>query len=287
MKNYRSILLAAAAAMMLAGCAKPAGGQPEPAEASPSQTPAETAALAADEAGQNPVMNFVGEYGAGRASMKVEASGEDNAVISVHWANGAAEYVLWTMSGPLDPDKLTVTYADCVKKTVVMHDDGTPEDETIEYENGTGTVDFSSMNAAVWTDDQENIAEDMVFTPNYAVEEADPSLYLGTWACDRASIEIREAEEDYHAVITWGSSASEVTVWEYDVYFDGWSMVSNETGTKKNYVYDSEGKEVSCDTVFKDGATALTLKEDGTLTWYEFKEDAGEGMSFERTVAVN
>ncbi len=287
MRNLK-ILLMTAAALALTGCAGSSGNAEAPAETSAAaETPAaETAAAETAEApaeeGQNPVMNVVGEYGAGRAGMTVRASGKDDAVITVHWGNGANAYVLWTMSGKFDTDALTVSYSDCVKTSVELKDDGSEETETIEYENGTGVVDFSKGGVVTWQDDQENIAEDLEFTPNYVIEETDPSVYLGTWVCERATIEITEAEEDYKAVVTWGSSATEVTVWEYDVYFDGWSMVSFETGTKTNFVYNSEGKEVSSETVFDDGATALTLKEDGTLTWYEFKEDAGADMSFER-----
>lgn len=119
----------------------------------------------AEEDGQNPIMNFIGIYGCGRATMKVEADGMDGARISVTWAGSAFESGEWTMSGKFDMDTLTVEYADCVKKDVVYKDEGVIESETVEYENGTGSITFREGNplALIWKDDQEHIADDSVF----------------------------------------------------------------------------------------------------------------------------
>ena len=53
------------------------------------QTPAEASAPPAEEDWQNPVMNFVGLYGAEHGSMMVEAEGEADARITVSWASSA------------------------------------------------------------------------------------------------------------------------------------------------------------------------------------------------------
>jgi len=121
----------------------------------------------AGEDGQNPVMNFVGNYGWARATMEIAAKGDDMADVAVLWAGSAFEYTEWTMSGILDTDTLTVSYSDCTKKIVTFDDTskdtGEPAQETIEYTGGTGTITFGEGGTLVWNDDQEQIAKDAVF----------------------------------------------------------------------------------------------------------------------------
>lgn len=127
---------------------------------------ADTAEEAADTAedGQNPVMNFVGKYGSGRAGMLVEAEGKDGAKITVTWASSAAENSTWTMHGTFDETTLTVAYSDCVKTDCVYGEDGKIQSETVAYENGTGKIIFREQEYALtWEDDQEHIADGMVF----------------------------------------------------------------------------------------------------------------------------
>ena len=55
-------------------------------------------------------------------------------------------------------------YADCVRKDVVYNEDGTIESETIVYENGSGTITFSSEDYSLtWDDAEEHIADGMIF----------------------------------------------------------------------------------------------------------------------------
>ena len=122
-----------------------------------------------DEDGQNPVMNFVGPYAADRANMLVEPLGDNGAVVQVSWANSAAEQVVWTMSGPLDADTLTMEYADCVKTTRVYQSDGSVASETVEYENGTGRILFNGTDSTIaWEDDQENAGDGLVFVFSFS-----------------------------------------------------------------------------------------------------------------------
>ena len=103
---------------------------------------ASTEAAATEEEGQNPVMNFIGPYAWSRASAMVEAAGSNGARISIDWASSAAEGSRWVMTGELDTETLTVKYTDCVKTDYVFGEDGEIESETVQYENGTGTITF-------------------------------------------------------------------------------------------------------------------------------------------------
>ena len=127
--------------------------------------PAGSEEAAAQEDGQNPVMNFIGVYGHDRASIMVEADGTDGAKITVTWGASAAENAEWVMSGKFDPETLTVAYTDCVKTVYVWNEQGEIDSETVEYENGEGTITFTDGEALslTWDDAQEHIADGTVF----------------------------------------------------------------------------------------------------------------------------
>ena len=121
----------------------------------------------AEEDGQNPVMNVVGNYVYERAGIEIRAAGDDMAVITVRWSNSAFDHAEWNMSGVFDTETLTVTYSDCIKK-IVSYDREAGEDEkepeeTIEYRNGTGSISFQENGTLTWIDEQEHIADDAVF----------------------------------------------------------------------------------------------------------------------------
>ncbi len=123
----------------------------------------ETESADASEDGQNPVMNFVGPYMAGRASLNVECSGSDGASFTIHWGSSATISTEWTMSGTFDSETNSVSYTDCKKKTTVYTSEGELESEDVEYENGTGTMHFNEDYTITWQDDMENAGEGLVF----------------------------------------------------------------------------------------------------------------------------
>ncbi len=117
-----------------------------------------------EEDGQNPVMNFIGNYQSDRRTMLVEAKGMDEAKVTVHWGSDAWTYAEWTMTGKVveEGDGLVMSYADGAYATVTTDEDGneTRADETV---GGTGTVWFKADGAVVWTDDQDEGIKDLVF----------------------------------------------------------------------------------------------------------------------------
>ena len=121
---------------------------------------------------------------------------------------------------------------------------------------------------------EEVSTEEESFEPKGSGDE-----FLGIWECDRASIEITAKGDEYHCLIHWGSSATEATTWEYDCYFDGRNIVSNEVGVKTNMTWDENEVETD-EVVYTDGAMSLSLSDDRKLTWTDYKEDAGKDMEF-------
>ena len=161
-KSTQIALLAALAALLLlalGGCAvvglEPPAEEPAPAEEAPVE--------GTEEDGQNPIMNFIGNYGYERATMEVSALGMEKSGITVWWSSSAAEHYEWTMTGVLDADALTLEYTDCVKKDVVFNEAGEVVSETVLYENGTGTVRFFMDGHVEWEDAMEHAADGAVF----------------------------------------------------------------------------------------------------------------------------
>lgn len=115
--------------------------------------------------GQNPVMNFIGTYASGRCAIEIEADGDSDAKITVDWGNGAAQKIHWTMSGTFDPDTYLINYSNCKKTIRTFGESGEIEEETVEYENGFGRIQFYNDGTLAWQDEleRENIG-DMIFT---------------------------------------------------------------------------------------------------------------------------
>lgn len=137
---------------------------------------------AADD-GQNPVMNFVGNYVCGRACILIGATdGENGADATVTWSNSAAENSEWTMSGTFDPETLQFEYHDCVRTDYVYNTDGEVDSQEEVYTGGHGFMFFSEGDplTLTWQDDQEDIAKDMVF--EYATMPEDGAGLANPWS---------------------------------------------------------------------------------------------------------
>lgn len=120
-----------------------------------------------EDDGQNPIMNFVGNYASGRATILVEADGDEGGKATVTWGSSAFENVVWTMSGDYDAESHVLSYDDCVKTEYAYNDDGSVASDKEIYTGGTGTMTFSEGNEGPyleWKDDKENVAEGMTFT---------------------------------------------------------------------------------------------------------------------------
>ena len=115
---------------------------------------------------QNPVMNYIGKYSNGRAIMNVSCIGTDQASIVITWSGNVADSSVWTMSGTVTAttDAVTVTYNNCTKESVSYAADGSNISDTIEYTDGSGTIEFMAAdNKAYWNDSQENASDGVPF----------------------------------------------------------------------------------------------------------------------------
>lgn len=175
----RTKLISMAAVLLIAGIISACGtsssdNSETPSSETVSLTQSETVSAETpdeNEDGQNPVMNFVGPYACERATMEVQAKDSSSALINVHWAGSASTDAEWEMSGDFNSETMTVSYTDC-KKTIKEFDEtGSTVSENTEYENGKGELIFHEDNTITWEDDEENIADGMVFTFSFNSEE--------------------------------------------------------------------------------------------------------------------
>lgn len=120
----------------------------------------------AESDGQNPVMNYIGDYACGRAAVHIECDGTEGAKISISWSDSAAEHDEWEMTGTFDAETKTVSYDNCVCKHITYKsaDDENPDVITV-YENGKGTITFAEDGSLslTWQDEEQHCADDMVF----------------------------------------------------------------------------------------------------------------------------
>ena len=105
-----------------------------------------------------------GSYTSGRCHITVTAESENTLAFVIRWGASAMEANGWEMSGVYDPETGVVEYENCVNAISEYTNEG-EETKTVNYENGTGRFLFRDGNLT-WEDDQENIADGMVFTPD-------------------------------------------------------------------------------------------------------------------------
>ena len=104
--------------------------------------------------------------------------------------------------------------------------------------------------------------------------------FVGDWMCERASIYIDEDDGVYTVRVTWGSSAFEEVFWDYSCTLDTQGALTG-VGKKSTETYDDEGNVVARNVEYTDGAATFVLDGD-FLLWNDAKEDAAQGMRFER-----
>jgi hypothetical protein len=139
----------------------------------------------AADGGQNPAMNYVGNYVCGRAAILIGATDEENGMNAiVTWSSSAAENSAWVMSGTFDPETLQFEYHDCVRTDYVYSEDGEVASQEEVFTGGHGFMFFKEGDplSLTWQDDQEKVAEDMVFEYAGANPENNEAGMANPWS---------------------------------------------------------------------------------------------------------
>ena len=160
------------------------------------QRPAEiqAAQTAAENDGQNPVMNVVGVYSTDYSmEALVEAEGAENARITVTYAGSPWFHTRTVMSGSFDPATLTMTYDNAVLTEYTYASDGSVKEESTRYTGGRGRAVFNPAdNSLTITEEFESGSIDTVYawgaSPDMKVV-SDPAHYASVTAMDKAEVE--------------------------------------------------------------------------------------------------
>ena len=106
--------------------------------------------------------------------------------------------------------------------------------------------------------------------------------YVGPYACDRASMNVRTKNKDEAEVtIQWSSSASAYASWSLSGTINKDTMTVEYDNCKKTAVEVNEyGLTVSENTEYENGKGRIIFNEDSTITWEDDQENIASGMVF-------
>ena len=90
----------------------------------------------------NPVTNFAGDYFSDKATLLVEANGDENAKLTVVLAKSEKAKTTLTVDAKFDAESKTVSYENGTKKEIALDEDGNAVSEKVIYEDGTGKFAF-------------------------------------------------------------------------------------------------------------------------------------------------
>lgn len=144
--------------------------------------------------GQNPVMNFVGIYSTEYSTEAlVEADGMENARITVTYAGTPWFHNRTVMSGPFDPETLTMTFTNATLTEYTYASDATVTEEKTSYTDGKGHAVFNPAdNTLTITEEFESGNMDTVYTwgPSPDMKYvSDPEHYAPVTAMDKFQVE--------------------------------------------------------------------------------------------------
>ena len=144
--------------------------------------------------GQNPVMNFVGIYSTEYSTEAlVEADGAEGAKIIVTWAGSPWFHNQTVMSGPFDPETLTMTFTNATLTEYTYASDATITEEKTSYTDGKGHAVFNPAdNTLTITEEFESGNMDTVYTwgPSPDMKYvSDPEHYAPVTAMDKFQVE--------------------------------------------------------------------------------------------------
>ena len=190
-KKLITLVLSLALALSLAAC----GTGPAAENKTPAAEPQVTEAVEMpEEDGQNPIMNFVGVYSTEyNTEALVEAEGADGAKITVTWAGSPWFHTQTVMSGPFDPETLTMTFADAVLTEYTYASDGSVAGEKASDTDGKGHAVFDPANNSLTiTEEFESGDIETVYAWGSSPDMkyvSDPDHYAPVTAMDKFQVE--------------------------------------------------------------------------------------------------
>lgn len=282
----------------------------DPAAGSTKEQQADTAAANADAANtgstsqtasQNPIMNYAGAYREENTEdfnlMLEDQDGVDGVHISIAKSNPDEPYVYWEADGVIDKD-LKITYTGAVKGQLEFAENGETQ-ETVFYEDGSGSLQITKDGKVTWQDDKEDAGKDCVFVFDQALtdemaamnsdDSQDPLLnWTGPYSDSSTigrSMLIEMLEEDpslCKITITNEEENMMVTQWTMQGEFNEADMTIEYKDCRKiRGTVDQSGKVAEEEVLYENGTGRLVISgESDTIEWVDDVEDMGNGAVF-------
>ena len=235
-----------------------------------------------EEDGQNPVMNFIGNYQWDRVNAHVECQGADSAIITIRWSSSVWEHAEWVIVGRLDTDTLTIAYTDCIKSVVTYNDEGEIENDELVYDDGTGTIVFAMDGSFTWHDDRSEYGTDMVLrwvpadTQPEPADGQNPAMnFIGRYVCQSAQTSaLVEAEGVFDMRITLEQTVGSARIdkWTMTGPFDPDTLtMAYADGEKICVTYTYQGNDQIADekVEYTNGSGVIVFWDNGTFTWHD------------------
>ncbi len=170
-----SVVMALGLSLVMTACGE------EPAQEEEQTTTVETEETVTEETTQSTetvdeYVELAGEYQdeySQRASATVITDAETRSInITVMWSGSATTAAMWTMNATKEGNQLV--YSDCVKTELIYSDDTDQEgtgdeeigggaEETVVYENGSGSFEISEDGKLLWNGAEEPECQSCVF----------------------------------------------------------------------------------------------------------------------------
>ena len=255
--------------------------------------------------GQNPTMNFIGNYYGGRACINVEPEGTNDAKITVTWSSSYDSKAVWTMSGFFDEETTSVSYVNGIKKMVTYNEKGEVISEETLDTNCKGVFVFDN-DGVTWDEQNEHIADNMVF--KYGDPAMDSTEDAGTIVFPEETVTIKHDNSEDKTVVSdlepeakpteapkptekpaepeeknTEPEAVQPSAENNDPAHRTAAEISGtytySGGVKKVLTYNESGDVELEEVDYTDGSGAILFSYDG-FTWSDYNENIAENMVF-------
>ncbi|MBQ1642188.1 MAG: hypothetical protein II104_04000 [Oscillospiraceae bacterium] len=215
--------------------------------------------------GQNPVMNFVGIYSTEYSTEAlVEADGAEGAKITVTWAGSPWFHNQTVMSGPFDPETLTMTFTNATLTEYTYASDATVTEEKTSYTDGKGHAVFNPAdNTLTITEEFESGNMDTVYTwgPSPDMKYvSDPEHYAPVTAMDKFQVEtvVGFNVRTYYLSENWYAMADMI---RYPITINGTELTDADAFL--GYMIDKTVSESDRDTMMEEDLLDMFVNGQG------------------------
>ena len=227
---------------------------------------------------------FVGgwhEEIAGRGNMEITDDGDNKYRVLVSWGSSAFESAHWEFTAVLEEETGDLVYEDGDYMLLTVSEEG--EESRSDEKKVSGRMHIADGKME-WTDSAYDNTEPSVFVKNGPEAEtvSEENLFVGDWheeKAGRGNMTITdEGDNKYKVLVSWGSSAFEMSSWEFTAVFEEETGdLVYENGDYMVITFSEEGEESRGDEKKVSGRIHIA---DGKMEWTDSANDDSEPSVF-------